>query len=221
MSDIQCGDGMRNRTEACDDGNTANNDGCNSVCTVEAGRSCTTASPSVCTLLPSATGLRLHYDGSMSGTGFADISGSGNHGVRMNGVTTGLQNGEVIMCFNGTNQYIERVNNLTTAYPFTMSAWVKSSTTAGVHGIMSFARSTATNIMYNIEHTGTTIRSNAQNTVARYANATTALNTTQWFLVTAVYSTATSRTIYVNGVSEGTNTNNVAYDANVTKRLNV
>jgi len=56
--------------------------------------------------------------------------------------------------------------------------------------------------MWNIEHNGTTIRSNGQNTTARYANATTALNTTQWFLVTAVYNSATDKDIYVNGVYE-------------------
>jgi hypothetical protein len=56
--------------------------------------------------------------------------------------------------------------------------------------------------MWNIEHNGTTIRQNAQNTTARYANATTALNTTEWFLVTAVYNSATDRDIYVNGIYE-------------------
>jgi hypothetical protein len=75
--------------------------------------------------------------------------------------------------------------------------------------------------MYNIEHNATTVRQSAQNTTANYANATTALTTTDWFLVTAVYTSATSRTIYVNGMQVGTNTTNVVYDTNVTKRINI
>jgi hypothetical protein len=67
---------------------------------------------------------------------------------------------------------------------------------------MSFARSTATNRMYNIEHNGTTIRANAQNTTARYANATSALNTTEWFLVTTIFNSNTNRQIYINGILE-------------------
>jgi cysteine-rich repeat protein len=35
-----CGNGVREGTEACDDGGTANNDGCSSTCTVETGWSC-------------------------------------------------------------------------------------------------------------------------------------------------------------------------------------
>lgn len=54
--------------------------------------------------------------------------------------------------------------------------------------------------MRNIEHNGTTIRQNAQNTTATYTNAATALNTTEWFLVTAVFNSATDRDIYINGI---------------------
>ena len=75
--------------------------------------------------------------------------------------------------------------------------------------------------MRNIEHANTTMRQKAQNTTARYTNATTALNTTQWFLITTVYNSATSRTIYINGTGEATNTTNVAYSSNANNRLNI
>jgi len=42
------------QTEACDDGNTANGDGCSSVCAVEAGYSCV-GEPSVCSLTVAGT----------------------------------------------------------------------------------------------------------------------------------------------------------------------
>jgi cysteine-rich repeat protein len=44
-----CGDGLRRGSEECDDGNTANNDGCSSTCTIEGGWVCDTATPNVCT----------------------------------------------------------------------------------------------------------------------------------------------------------------------------
>jgi len=47
-----CGDGHIDSGEVCDDGNGNNNDGCSSTCQVEAGWTCTTTNPSVCTLLP-------------------------------------------------------------------------------------------------------------------------------------------------------------------------
>jgi cysteine-rich repeat protein len=220
LKNIECGDGIISTGEICDDGNIDNADWCTSICTVEAWRECT-GQPSTCTEIPAPSGLRLHYNGSMTWALFQDIAWSGFHGTNFNSVTTGNQNWETVMCFNGTTQYIERATNLVTAYPFTMSTWMKSDTTTWLHGVVSFARSTSTNIMRNIEHNGTTIRSNGQNTTARYANATTALNTTEWFLVTAVYNSATDRDIYVNGVYEWTSTNNVGYSSNANNRLNI
>ena len=86
---------------------------------------------------------------------------------------------------------------------------------------MSYARSTATNRMYNIELNATTRRQNAQNTTARYTNGATPANTTEWFLITTVFTSPTNRQIYVNGVLQGTNTVSTAYDTVVTKRLNI
>lgn len=43
-----CGDGTVAGTEACDDGNTTDDDGCSGTCTVESGYTCSGA-PSVCT----------------------------------------------------------------------------------------------------------------------------------------------------------------------------
>ena len=220
LKNIECGDGVISSWEVCDDGNIDNSDWCTASCTVEAWWECT-GEPSICTPIPWPTWLRLHYDWSMWGWLFTDISGNGFDGTRFNGVTTGNQNGETIMCFNGTNQYIERATNLTTGYPFTMSTWMKSDTTTWLHGIVSFARSSATNRMYNIEHNGTTLRANAQNTTARYANATSALNTNEWFLVTTVFNSNTNRQIYINGILEWTNTATATYDTNTTKRLNI
>jgi cysteine-rich repeat protein len=220
LKNVECGDGLIWTGEACDDWDTNNNNWCSASCTIEAGRQCT-GQPSVCTVIPTPSWLRLHYDGSMTWTLFQDIAWSWFNGTNVNWVTTWNQNGETVMCFNGTTQYIERATNLVTAYPFTMSTWIKTDTIGVLWWIMSFARSTATNIMRNIEHNNATPRVNGQNTIATYTNASTALNTTRWFLVTAVYTSAISRQIYINGVLEWTNTTNVAYSSNASNRLNI
>lgn len=220
IQNVECGDGIITSPEVCDDGNTDNDDWCSALCSVEAWWECTWV-PSICTLIPAPSWLRLHYDGSFAGWLYTDISGNWFDGTQFNGVTTGNQNGETVMCFNGTTQYIQRATNLVTAYPFTMSTWMKSNTTVGLHGVMSFARSNATNRMRNIEHNGATIRQNAQNTTATYTNAATALNTSNWFLVTAVFNSNTDRTIYVNGVLDWTSTANETYSSNNNNRLNI
>lgn len=51
---IRCGDGMREGTEGCDDGNKIAGDGCSASCTVENGFICNQASPSVCGPVPAA-----------------------------------------------------------------------------------------------------------------------------------------------------------------------
>jgi cysteine-rich repeat protein len=44
-----CGNGTVELGESCDDHNTATGDGCSDTCAIEAGYTCTTTSPSVCT----------------------------------------------------------------------------------------------------------------------------------------------------------------------------
>lgn len=46
---IVCGDGTRGLGETCDDGNAVAGDGCSDTCVLEAGYTCTTATPNVCT----------------------------------------------------------------------------------------------------------------------------------------------------------------------------
>jgi len=46
---IVCGDGKKEGTETCDDGNVVSGDGCSLTCVLETGYTCTTATPNVCT----------------------------------------------------------------------------------------------------------------------------------------------------------------------------
>jgi cysteine-rich repeat protein len=49
---LKCGDGFRDGTEQCDDGNLLDHDGCTPDCELEDLYTCTSANPSVCTLRP-------------------------------------------------------------------------------------------------------------------------------------------------------------------------
>lgn len=206
--------------EQCDDGNMSNGDGCSHSCQIEPERVCT-GSPSSCSMIPPSSGLVLHLDGSKLGSLFTDISGEGNNASNYNNVTTWSTNGDTVMCFNGSNQYLERATNLATSYPFTMSVWMKSNTISWLHGVMSFATISSSMTMYNIEYNGSTIIQRAQNTSARYTNSLTALTISDWYLVTAVYTSTTSRDIYINGVYESTSTTSATYDTSKRKRLNI
>jgi len=44
-----CGNGLKDPTEACDDGNALSTDGCSNTCDLETGFTCTTDNPSICT----------------------------------------------------------------------------------------------------------------------------------------------------------------------------
>jgi cysteine-rich repeat protein len=50
--EFACGDGVRDGSEACDDGNVRSGDGCTTSCVAETGFLCTKANPSVCTRRP-------------------------------------------------------------------------------------------------------------------------------------------------------------------------
>jgi len=50
-----CGDGVREFSEACDDGNDVGGDGCSTSCAVEPGFTCSTGNPSVCSITKAPT----------------------------------------------------------------------------------------------------------------------------------------------------------------------
>jgi cysteine-rich repeat protein len=49
---LVCGNGLREGSEQCDDGNIFSSDGCTPDCKLEAGYACTSSNPSVCTRRP-------------------------------------------------------------------------------------------------------------------------------------------------------------------------
>ncbi len=62
-----CGNGVKEGAEQCDDGNTANGDGCNSSCAVEAGWSCSQPTPPAAPTPNCSDGIDNDGDGKIDG----------------------------------------------------------------------------------------------------------------------------------------------------------
>jgi hypothetical protein len=68
------------------------------------------------------------------------------------------------MTFNGTNQYVQRTQKFITAYPFTISAWVRPDRLIGTQVIVSHGRFDVDNTYYELSVAGTQVRMTARNT---------------------------------------------------------
>ena len=74
---------------------------------------------------------------STSGTIAVDSSGNGHTGTLMNMPvwTTGVSGNGLL--FNGTNQYVKVPSTGLNLYPLTVSVWVKTGSTSGLHGVVN------------------------------------------------------------------------------------
>ncbi len=112
---------------------------------------------------------------------------------------------------NGTTQYLSVPSAGIAAYPFAMSVWVKT-TSVAAGTIMGLFNPAATNQFFRISMTATgTVSLTAQNTIARTVTSTATVNNGAWHHVVAVFSSATSRTLYIDGVNQGVNATSVTF----------
>ncbi|MDP8231020.1 MAG: LamG-like jellyroll fold domain-containing protein [Candidatus Gorgyraea atricola] len=115
--------------------------------------------------------------------------------------------------FAGDNDYVTIDSQIVSAYPFTMSSWVKNNDT-GPHVPFHLTDASATDIAYAVRFIGTDIQIFAQNTTY-YTIIGTTFNTTDWYYVTAVYNSSTDKKLYVNGSFAVDLTTSVTYSSNV------
>ncbi len=157
-------------------------------------------------------GLQLHVDGSYTGTYFYDISSNNYLANSINNVYTTTLSWLPTMSFNGTNQYINITQPIVSTYPFTISAWVKPDRITWTQWIVFKGRSNSNNRYFWINLNNATFQITARNTVSRTANGTISAQAWQWYHVVGIFNSATSRTIYVNGIQWWTSTNSVTLD---------
>lgn len=136
-----------------------------------------------------------------SGTSWTDLSGNANGGTLVNGPTYSSTNGGNLT-FNGTNQYGSTPLSLGGYTAYTVSAWVKTTSTGkeimatyGVTNIFEFwigASPTLGKLMPYAYASGG---------AASYRTSNTSINTGTWVYCVGVYQGSTSTlNVYVNGV---------------------
>ncbi|MGL1887318.1 MAG: DUF2341 domain-containing protein, partial [Reichenbachiella sp.] len=112
--------------------------------------------------------------------------------------------------FDGVDEYIQRNHVPVSAYPFTFSGWVKSSNSTDGSGIVFLGDIDVTNeyCMLVVSNAGIA-NARARNTTAYNASSTTSIDDGNWHHLVAVFTNATTRKIYVNGVVEDTDATSV------------
>ena len=162
--------------------------------------------------------LILHWTlDDASGTTAADSSGNGYDGGYLVGTpswtATGGPSGG-FASFDGTdnNHAFQSTSFPTIASgsfsPFTISTWIRTTTTA--NKTAAVLRTGANSSYYSVKMQNGAVRQVARNT-AEVQNAAGAVNDGNWHHVVAVYSSETSREIFVDGVSAGTNATSVPF----------
>ena len=105
-------------------------------------------------------GLVLHLDAANrksypgTGTAWSDLSGNGNNGTLVNGVTYNSANNGSIT-FDGVNDYISIAQNssyrFSNTQAFSISAWIRCTATSGFSTILSYALPTGRGYYFSID----------------------------------------------------------------------
>ncbi len=151
-----------------------------------------------------------------SGTTWSDLIGS-NDGTLTNGPTFDSGNGGGIV-FDGSNDWSSH-SSVSTAWPVTMSCWVKIDSFVNNPNFMVQSDVSVHNQFFGIAH----IVNNSQNVLRIYnynvsyndAKGTTVISTGQWYNVVGVFESDTSKKLYLNGSLEATLTTNTTFPTGI------
>lgn len=175
-------------------------------------------SPSIAT-----NGLVLNLDAAnprsypRAGTNWFDVSGNGNHGVLTNGPTYNPANGGAIN-FDGVDDLVS-ANAPPVTYPFTMAAWIQQPVPQNVY-IAQLGNDANRNdrFLHGFVFDGSTWKANARIFVGGTQLLSFELGNfggagafpTRYMHQVVVWRSTSNREIYVNGISVGVNTTNIA-----------
>jgi len=145
-----------------------------------------------------------------TGTSTEDFSGEGNDGTLVNSPSFTNVDCQVGRCvdFDGSTNYIQ-ASNAITSYPFTLSVWVKQDVSSG--GVaLALNPAADASVYYTVGASPPTWWLGCRNPTAR--DLLVGTSDLDWHLLTAVFESDTSRSLYVDGVLAGTNTESCTFN---------
>lgn len=168
-------------------------------------------------------GLLARIDSaSGNATTFFDASNNGNNFTKTASPTTWSASWETYMIYNGTTQYAGTTNDMVTTFPFSMSAWIKTSRTSGIsQTIVNIARSNSN------RYRGILITWNKAAIVANNnATENTTLGTTniqagKRYHIVGIFNADGTRKLYVDGQQEATWSTAVSFSNNSSNQWNI
>ncbi|AJY76843.1 LamG domain-containing protein [Paenibacillus beijingensis] len=161
--------------------------------------------------------IRWKFD-EVSGVAASDSSGNGLSGSLLNGLSFGSNAvagpvGGGALQFDGMDDVVRRDTASVSGYPFTLSAWVKTTSSAN-STIQFLGNGTAFDQyvrigMNSVGKAFLDLRNGSSTTIF----SSGPVNNGQWHLITGVFENATSSKLYVDGVLQAALTNAVALPA--------
>jgi hypothetical protein len=155
------------------------------------------------------------------GTGSTAIDSSGN-GYSANWSGTPMWSngkyGKSAKITTRNTDFMSANTTLVRSFPFTMSAWVNTTYTTNPQDIFILGSSTANVSFYSLQvrETNGVVRAycfNYDTNTTAIAQSTVSVNDGKWHFINAVFTSDTSRYIYVDGVLAGSDTTSCAFDA--------
>jgi len=148
---------------------------------------------------------------------YYDVSPAGNDGTQTtaNFRPTILTNYGGVASFDGTDDGIDVAGRIVGGYPFTHSAWLKGSSNSS-QVITWLGDTSVDNVNYLIYVNGSGNMSTiTRNTTLIIDSTTTTITDNQWHYVVAVWTSATVRSLYVDGILRGSGSTSVTYSGTV------
>ena len=141
-----------------------------------------------------------------------DRSSYGNNGTITGATWVKLPSGLWCLKFDGSDDKIVLASAPVTDYPFTLMGWQKSAVGSGERSLISLANSASTQVWWfvSIDDFNNAVLG-AKNTSSKFIAGS--LLDSSWHLIAGVFASATSRELFVDGVSDGTDTRSVPYSS--------
>jgi len=118
----------------------------------------------------------------------------------------------------GSSQYIENTSGFITAYPFTISAWIKTSRVNVTQEIAMFGNSATNTTYYGIRLVNANAVAVSCNTTARSATSSVTLVANKRYHIIGVFASGNDQRIYVDNANPAQNATAVTFSSTNPRR---